>query len=525
MIGDFHFLRPLWLAGVPAALLLLWIVGRREDVRRRWRDVIAPHLLDRLIVDPRGRLRFRPVHLAVAGLVIGSIAAAGPTWDRERPPFVEDKAPMAIAIELSQTMDAADVTPTRLERAKLKIRDLLARRSGARTAVFAYAGTAHLVLPLTDDATLIETYLQALATNVMPVSGRNTAEALKVVDTWMARETVPGTILFITDGVEAAAVNAFAAHQGPHQILVLGVGTELGGPVPTGPDTFLTDATGRRVFTKLDVESLKKLHSEANIPVATMTTDDSDVDWIQREAQSHLERKESDLQTRWRDQGWWLAIPFALLGAFWFRRGWTIRWVAGLVFVATLGTAAPAHAADWRFADMWLTPDQQGRYYFDRGDYLTAADRFEDPMWKGVAFYRAGKYQEAFESFSRVDTAESYYNQGNALAKLGKFPVAVASYEEALKRRPGWHEAEANMTLVKSLIPPKPPDQDYGEATTLKADQIKFDEMAKKGKKGPVDVRQQSAEMWMRNIHTSPHDLLERKFAIEAAQQRAEQKK
>jgi Ca-activated chloride channel homolog len=519
MIGDVHFLRPLWLAGVPSAFLLLWIVSRREDVRRRWRRVIAAHLLDHLIVNPRGRLRFRPVHFTVAALVIGSIAAAGPAWDHERPPFVEDKAPMAIAIDLSRTMDAADVTPSRLERAKLKIRDLLQRRAGARTAVFAYAGSAHLVLPLTDDASLIGTYLEALATNLMPVPGRNTAAALRVVDTWMARETVPGTILFITDGVEPAAVGAFAAHRGPHQILVLGVGTEQGGPVPTGPDSFLTDASGRRVFTTLDVASLKTLHSDADIPVATVTTDDADVDWIQREAQSHLARRESDLQTRWRDQGWWLAMPFALFGAFWFRRGWTIRWVGGLVLVATLGTPAPAHAAGWRFADVWLTPDQQGRYYFEHGDYLTAAERFTDPMWKGVAFYRAGRYQDAFEAFARVDTAESYYNQGNALARLGRFPAAVASYQEALKRRPGWHEAEANLALVKSLIPPKP-EEDYGQAPNLKPDQIRFDELGKRGKKGAVDVRRQTADLWMRNIQTSPHDLLSRKFAIEAAERR-----
>jgi Ca-activated chloride channel family protein len=519
MIDDFHFLRPLWLLGIPAALLLLWIVTRREDVRSRWRQVIAPHLLDHLIVNPRGRLRIRPVHYIVVAIVLGSVAAAGPAWDRERPPFVEDKAPMAIAIELSRTMDAADVTPSRLERAKLKIHDLLARRSGARTAIFVYGGSAHLVLPLTDDAALIGTYLEALATNLMPVPGRNTVEALRVVDAWMARETVPGTILFMTDGVEPAAIGAFAAHRGPHQILVLGVGTEEGGPVPTGPDSFLTDATGRRVFTRLDVQSLRTLHSDADIPVATVTTDDSDVDWIQREAQSHLERKESDLETRWRDRGWWLAVPFALLGVFWFRRGWTIRWVAGLFFVAALGTPAPAHAAGWRFADLWLTPDQQGRYYFQQGDYATAAERFSDPMWKGVAFYRAGKYQEAFEAFARVDTAESYYNQGNALARLGRFPAAIASYQEALKRRPGWREAKANLALVQSLIPPKTPE-DYGEAPNLKPDQVKFDELGKKGKKGPVDVRQQTAEMWMRNIHTSPHDLLARKFAVEAAERR-----
>jgi Ca-activated chloride channel family protein len=520
MIGDFHFLRPVWLWGVPAGLLLLWIVSRREDVRKRWRDTIAPHLLDHLIVHPRGRLRFRPVHLTVGGIVIGAIAAAGPTWERERPPFVEDKAPLAIALDLSRTMDAADVTPTRLERAKLKIRDLLARRSGARTAIFVYAGSAHMVLPLTDDAALIGTYLDSLATNLMPVPGKNTVTALKALDAGLARETVPGTFLFMTDGIEPAAIDAFAAHAGQHQIMALGVGTEEGGPVPTGPDSFLTDAAGRRVFTKLDVDGLNRLHSRAGVQVATVTMDDADVDWIERRIQTHLQQKQSDAATRWLDQGWWLTLPIALFGAFWFRRGWTIRWAAAVVFAASLGTPAPAHAEGWRFANLWLTADQQGRYYFDRGDYLTAAERFHDPMWKGVAFYRAGRYEDAFASFARVDTADSYFNQGNALAKLGRFPAAVASYKEALKRRPGWPEAHANLALVQKLIPPVPPEEESEEAPNLKPDEIKFDEKGQRGKKTVVDVRKQTADMWMRNIQTTPHDLLLRKFALEAREHR-----
>jgi Ca-activated chloride channel family protein len=518
MIGDFHFLRPLWLLSLPAGLLLLWIVSRSEDVRRRWRNVIAPHLLDHLIVNPHSRLRLRPVHFTVAGIIVGAVAAAGPTWQRERPPFVEDKATLAIAIDISRTMDATDVNPSRLERAKLKTRDLLKRRSGARTAIFAYAGSAHMVLPLTDDAKLIETYLEALDTDLLPPANKNTSQALKVVDAELAYEKVPGTILFMTDGIELAAVDALAAHTGRQQVMVLGVGTEQGGPVPTGPDTFLTDASGRRVFTKLDVKGLRELHSRAGLPVATVTMDDSDVDWIQRRIQTHLEKRQADANTRWNDEGWWLMIPLAGFSAFWFRRGWTIRWAAAIAIAVALGNPSPAYAADWRFADLWLTPDQQGRYYFEHGDYKTAADRFSDPMWKGVAYYRAGRYQDAFEAFSRADTPESYFNQGNALAKLGRFPAAIASYQEALKRRPDWSEAKANLDLVRRLIPRKP-DEESEEAPNLKPDQIKFDEEGKKGKKTFMDPRKQTADMWMRNIQTSPHDLLLRMFALETKEQ------
>jgi Ca-activated chloride channel family protein len=287
--------------------------------------------------------------------------------------------------------------------------------------------------------------------------------------------------------------------------------------VKTGRDTFLTDATGRRVFAKLDVDGLHRLRSETGVAVATVTLDDADVRWIRRRAQSHLQQKQADAASRWNDRGWWLTIPIALAGAAWFRRGWTIRWTPVVLLGLALGMPGRAEALDWRWLDPWLTRDQQGRVAYERADYEAAAARFADPMWRGVALYRQGRYDDAIEAFARIDMAESYYNQGNALAKLGKFPAAVASYQEALRRRPDWPEAKANLALVQRLIP-KPKDKDDEEQgdPSQKPDQIQFDDKGKKGKAGQVDVGTQTAEMWMRNIQTTPRDLLQKKFALEA---------
>lgn len=543
-LAQFHFLRPWWLLALLPAVLLLWAMGWRDDVRKRWRRSIAPHLLDALVVERRGGWRLRPVHLTSALMALGAVAMAGPTWERERPPFLEEKAPLAIAIDLSATMDAMDVSPTRLERAKLKVKSLLALRAGARTSIYAYAGSTHLVLPLTDDARLIQTFVDALQTAIMPRPGRNTALALRTIDADMAKEDTPGTIVFFTDGVEPGATGAFKAQVDSGRTLpvVLGFGTAQGGPLKDWNDGRPVDANRPR-FARMDVDALKRLGRDAGVPVATVTLDsDQDVQWVQHRVQSHLAQKESESNARWKETGWWLVVPIVLLSALWFRKGWTVRWVSAWLLAMALagaglpregmaqlvsrtaddagtgaGASAAAAAPAWHFMDLWLTRDQQGRRAFDEGDFQRAAALFQDPTWRGVALYRAGRYEDAQQAFALVDSPDSDFNQADALAQRKRYQQAADFYTQALQRRPGWKAAHDNLALMQALIQLKnDPDQEE-EAPDIKPDKIEFD--AKKDPKGSKEMQMlatQNAETWMRNIQTSPTELLARKFMLQS---------
>ncbi len=325
MIENFHFLRPWWLSALVFAAAFFWLASRSTDIRSRWKGLIAPHLLDHLVIDGAGNGRFRPQHLMAGLIALGAIAAAGPTWQKELPPFVQDTAPLVIAVDLSQTMDAIDITPSRLERAKLKIKDILAERSGARTAIVAYAGSAHLVLPLTEDTALIETYVDAFATRIMPIEGKDTTKALMVAGEALSKESTAGTILLMTDGIEDKAYPELKADQAKNNILVLGIGTAEGGPVKTGTGAFLTGTGGARLIAKLDVEGLRNLRALTKAEVVTVTADDSDVRWVSERIASHFDQRLSDEGNRWRDAGWWLTIPIGILAALSFRRGWVVR--------------------------------------------------------------------------------------------------------------------------------------------------------------------------------------------------------
>ena len=182
-------------------------------------------------------------------------------------------------------------------------------------------------------------------------------------------------------------------------------------------------------------------------------------------------------------------------------------------------------SGDSRFVDLWATRAQQGQWLLDRGRFAEAAERFTDPLRKGVALYRAGSFDAALEWFARVPGAEGFYNSGNAYARLERYEEAVEAYDESLTLRPGWTEAEENRELIAGLIPhePEPPE---GEAAAgepnLPPDEVQFDERGEQGKPGEVAQsllsEDQLAEMWMRGIRSSPADFLRLKFAQQAGE-------
>jgi Ca-activated chloride channel family protein len=522
-----HFIRPklLWLLlAVPIIYLSIY---RRDDVRARWRRYIDSELLDHLIVKHRRRWRFRPIHMACLLIILGTIAVAGPTWKREQPPFTEDKAPLVIALDLSDTMDAIDLDPSRLERAKLKLRDLLQVRNGGRTALFVYAGTTHLVLPFTTDNSLFDLYLGSLSTSLMPRQGKDTTTALKTIHEFLKGESVPGTVLFVTDGIEPKALPAFreflSNDQEQNDVLVMGVGTSAGGPVRTAGSRYLTDSYGRRVYSRLDVDALRSL-KKLNISATSLTLNDDDINWIQRHVQHHLQAvQQRGGKTRWIDEGYWLTIPIAAIAVFWFRKGWSVRRSsAALSFILIL--PAPADRPGGKWLDLWMTHDQKGRYFYERGDFRRAAASFDDPIWKGLAFAHAGEFEEALNAFALSDSPEAWYNQGNALAHLGKYADAAQAYQQAIALRHPWLEAQENLALVQALIPKpkqdkKTEDKEQEIPPNIPPDQMKFDEQVKEGKIVAVRTKTDPADIWMRNIQTTPADFLRRRFAIQAARE------
>ncbi|EAZ92310.1 vWA domain-containing protein [Crocosphaera chwakensis] len=531
-LSQFHFIYPLWLLALIPSLTLYFLLQRQQEATSQWRNLISANLLPYLIDKKGEKERVRPYRLLLAGFILATLALAGPTWQREPSPFAEDEAPLAIALDLSPSMTVTDIQPSRLERGKQKIRDLLALRSTGSTALVAYSGSGHLVMPLTEDSRIIETYLTVLSPNLMPIPGNAPNQALKVADTALSKTTVPGSILFITDGIGVDQTQAFIEYsqQSENDIVVLGIGTLEGGNIADANNTTST-------YSRLDRQGLEKLSRQAGVYVTYVSLDNSDVEQIYQHIQKHLTDIEKSDSDRWRNEGYWLVYPLAGLLLLWFRRGWTIQWLA-VFLVGFLLWESPVLADPYgnqgiylaeqpsSFVNLWLTRDQQGRWLFERGNYADAAERFDNPFWKGIAYYINKDFEQATQQFSEIKpkTPEIYFNLGNAYAQQEDYKNALKNYDRALGMRSDYADAQNNRDLVQKLLEKEEelakqrPEEQSGD---LKADKIVEDDTP------PSDDDQDNdhprpnldgigntaiADLWLQNVQTTPADFLKQKF-------------
>ncbi|MEO0997541.1 MAG: VWA domain-containing protein [Pseudomonadota bacterium] len=452
MPAEFHFLRPGWLALLALVPLLVWVTWRRGGAGGRWADVVAPalreYVLVRRVVERRGRLL---PWVAGLSLALGSLALAGPAWERQTETLYRGDDALVVALDLSRSMDVADVAPSRLTRAKLKLLDLLERRNDGQTGLIVYSANAFTVVPLTNDNDTIAALVNSLSTDIMPSRGSYPASALRKAAALLEQSgAVRGRVLLVTDGgySEAAAAAARQLNEAGYPVSVLGVGTVQGGPVPMPGGGFETMRDGKVAIARLQQGDLTRLAYAGGGRYSSLTSDGSDIDrLIGASAGSAVRGRDGDggfgqTVEVWRDQGPWLVLALLPLAALLFRRGFVLS-VAGML------VAAPPQAFANPAADWFLTPDQQGAQALDDGDAAAAAELFDDPEWRAAALYRAQRYGESAAALADIDAVEAHYNRGNALARSGDFDAAIAAYEAALALAPEHADARYNKALLE----------------------------------------------------------------------------
>jgi|TARA_B110000908_G_scaffold75273_1_gene90655 Ca-activated chloride channel family protein len=470
--NNFHFLRPWWFAGfLPVAAVVAFYSWRKRSAGS-WENIINPELLPFLMQGSESKKALSSTWLlsiVILAWIICCLSLAGPTWQQLPQPVYKQDAALVVVLDLSPSMLAEDISPSRLVRARYKLIDVLTRRTEGVAGLIVYGGDAHTVSPLTEDSNTIVSIVPVLAPSLLPEYGSNVEEALaSAVDLAVTGGYQQADILLISDGIHRSALSELTpiiSQQGDFRLSILGVGTPQGAPIPTGAGGFAKQANGNMVVAKLNVTALQQLAASNGGIYQTLSADDSDVDALLIAMDSIFpdNTRETDRSfDLWDDQGFWLVLlllPVVLLS---FRKG---TLVAVLLLPLAFNTQ-PAQAFEWK--DLWKTPNQRAAEALSRGDYETAQDLFEDPMWRGSAAYKAGDFEQATTSFLNNDTAQGHYNRGNALAQDGDLQGAIDAYDRALSLDPDMQDAIANRALVEQL---KDQQQDQDQQNQQSQDQ------------------------------------------------------
>lgn len=447
-----HWFRPWWLLLLPLLGWLLWQLWHRQKRAGRWQMILPKAFHSVLLRGGNGRDSKLPwIALGLAWL-LAVLALLGPSWQRVEQSSQKPADPLVVVLELTPQMLASDTPPTRLEQARRKLLDLLERRSDSQTAIIVYAGSAHTLVPLSDDLATSRNLLEALKPSIMPETGHRADLAVSKALALLAQGALgQGRILLIGSSLneqERQGIRQALGRQGP-SLLMLGIGTADGAPVAQENGQFLKDAQGAILLPRLDNVSLKTFIGEIGGRYHQARLDDLDLRNLGLLAgpQSLRSGGQTVQLDTWADQGHWLLLPLLLLAACAGRRGW--------LFCLPLLLCLPQPGYAFQYSDLWLRPDQQGQFLLERQQPAAAARHFENPQWKGLALYEAGDYAAAAQAFAQESSAAAHYNRGNALARSGELEAALDAYEQALERQPDLQPAQQNMALVESLLEEK----------------------------------------------------------------------
>ncbi|MDD5271408.1 MAG: VWA domain-containing protein [Methylovulum sp.] len=461
-MADFHFIRPLMLLGLAPLMALVVLLWRSKLNQGIWTSVCDEALLPYLLQEKAGRPVRGLLGIGAIAASLAVIALAGPTWRQVALPAFRNASAVVIALDLSGSMDAQDIKPSRLVRARYKIADLLRQRKDGQTALLVYAGAAFTVTPLTDDTQTIDSQLSALTTDIMPSAGSDTQAAIaKAVDLFKQAGLQKGQIILVTDGIDASDLSRVIKTLGSYQLSVLGVGTADGAPVPKADGGFVKDRQGGIIIPKMDAALLKQLVQAGHGVYQTISADDSDIKALLatlNQAAQPDDKSNNDVRVAvWDDEGPWLLLLVLPLAALGFRKG-----VLAIGFLLLLPLPQNSYALGWQ--DVWQTPDQQAQQKYRQRRYAEAAQQFTDSQWKAAAHYQAGEYDKAVQAYQAAPqpgNADYFYNLGNALAQAGQLEAALKAYDQALTIKPDDADSQyARDVVAKELAKPKPkPEQ------------------------------------------------------------------
>ena len=497
MLSQFKFAQAAWLWGllaIPIILSLHALFYRRPGSTALLERFVDPHLLTHLIRNRNAPARksWVPLLLWAVAWLCGTVAMAGPRWNYTDQHTFRASQNLVIVLDLSQTMNAQDVKPSRIARARQEIQNVLDMRRGEQIGLVAYAAVPHLVAPLTDDIRTIRNLLPALDTSLVTLQGCRLQPALAMAAAMLKAE--PGdskSILVISDGgFEEDDITSLIRAAGGAAIYTMAIGTIAGAPIPSGDGGWLRLANGQDAISHLQDRRLQMLAAAGHgfYVEANYSDDDTRAILGRVEALNGNAQAGQDKVRVWDERFYIPTFFLALLLLPWFKKG--AGFLAMILLASVFLAGGQANAATP--AELFRNQDQQAKAAYDQGNYKAAMAKFHTAYRRGVAAYRAHAYAQAAALFNaslaqKGGDLNALYDLGNAQLMQYQLENAIRSYEEVLKQRPDDAPALHNLAIAREMLA-HPPDKKQQKKDS---NQKNGNGQDKRGGKGAQNKQQQ----------------------------------
>jgi Ca-activated chloride channel family protein len=503
--SDFNFASPFWLLGlilIPLgwAWYKYWGTISKTNLHglNKFIDqTLLPHLLIKTNSKHK-QVNYGWIYGALTFFIV--IALANPRWSFDELDAYHNTASMVILFDLSASMNATDVAPSRIVSARQNVEDLINLSKGLKIGLIGFAGNAHLISPITDDLETIRNYIPALDTDLTNLQGNSLHVALRMGAELLANE--PGerkSILLVSDGnfavtdfsKELASLSAKDI-----KVHVLGIGTATGAPYKNNSGA-LHKSHGKLVISKLNSAVLQTIAKQGHGVYTEAVHNDVGVKAILAKAsQTDIDQKIVAGKVRqWQDRYYWFIFPVAILLLYLIRQ----RVLYSFILILSMGFLATPDAHAVEFSSFFKNSEQKGQQAYINADFENAAALFNNSYNKGVALYRNGDYAKAERYFKAAQYSgykiPALYNAGNSQMQQRKWRAAIKSYETVLQDDPDHFAAQHNLKIAMQMLaeqPEKDESQDDEDQNEEQQDDQQQDQQ--QSGKNKTDSKQQDKE-------------------------------
>lgn len=480
MFEHVMFIRPWWLLAFIPAVALVVLQLKRAKLQSDWQSIIAPKFQPWLLGGKHQPENSRLFGLETLGLLTlwcaAVIALAGPSWQSQTLPAQPNTSGSIIVLDLTQSMYADDLNPNRITRAQFKLTDLIKQHPELQLGLVAYAGSPHIISPLSQDPATLLNLLPHLTPSIMPRLGANPVAAMDLAITMLDQSAInQHHIIWITDDVESNEIDPIVQRINQHniQLSILSVGTQQGGVIHHPELGLIKDSQDQLIIVPVPEQRLAQIAQQTNGRYNRLRLDDQDIASLvpTRSPAARTDQAEANQQVKHPvDFGVYLVLIMVVIAMFALRRGWLLSLgpIALMASILSLTSVQPVWANEeadakphWleKLVTLFMTGDQRGYQAWQAEDYLTAEREFNHQQWHASSLYRLGGYDRAAEVFSKDTSARGQYNLANSLALAGQLDAALAAYDRALALEPDFTQAQENRDLIQQLSDLQPEAQ------------------------------------------------------------------